>query len=114
MSRSARSNVGPSLTLEAFESRPLAAVKAFLLCARSAMPFARLSDVRDAQNAQINHEWTRMFFITPVVLSKKIRSGRLEGLPFSSIDGRQMTSHRANPRVLSLLNISVRSWLVPK
>src|SRR5947199_7412424 len=56
MRRSGRSNVVTWLTSKAFGVRSLAAVKptAFRFCAvRLAMPFARLSDRLDAQNAQI-------------------------------------------------------------
>src|SRR6266481_10143773 len=56
MRRSGRSNVVTRLTSKAFGVRSLAAVKptAFRFCAiRLAMPFARLSDRLDAQNAQI-------------------------------------------------------------
>src|SRR5437016_8248342 len=56
MRRSRRSNVVTWLTSKAFGVRSLAAVKptAFRFCAvRLAIPFARLSDRLDAQNAQI-------------------------------------------------------------
>src|SRR5207248_8290809 len=56
MRRSGRSNVGTPLTSEVFGVCTLAAVKpaACLFCAvRLAMPFARLSDRLEGQNAQI-------------------------------------------------------------
>src|SRR6266480_1646377 len=56
MRRSGRSNVVTWLTTKAFEVRPPSAVKpaASLFCAiRLAITFARLSDRRDAKNAQI-------------------------------------------------------------